>query len=203
MLRKLYALAASIAVAGGLLTGVVAAAPGASAASAGELANTGSGLCLGIQGSATFSGAKAEQGTCSGTPTQTWHFRSEVFFISGGASLFAVQFANGVGECLGVAGSSHSSGAQVVQGTCADVSTCPTPGSSVPVCTQLWFPVSTATGDAYQGDPGSGHYGFANIGSLLCLGVQGSSHVSGALVIQGFCGNPLPTLTQQWGGSWL
>lgn len=199
--RRLFTLAATIALSGGLITGAVAAAPTAYAAGQGHLVNSGSQLCLGILGSSTSSGAKAEQGTCAVTgpsPTQAWRVYATVY-----VGYWAAQLINGVGECLGVAGSSHSSGAQVVQGTCADVAVCST-DPNADACTQLWAPISTVNGSLYQNDPGPGHYGWTNgITSGNCLGVAGSSHKNGALVVQGTCVTPIPSATQQWGGTWI
>lgn len=158
------------------------------AGTSGVLAN-GSGLCLGIQGSSTGGGAKAEVGTCSGTATQTWHVRATASV--GGA--IGYQLENGVGMCLGVSGGSTASGAQVVQGACS-----PTTDHS-----QIWRPaicVETSSGatacGGFTSDPAQAYYWLVNGHSGMCLGVQGSSENSGSLVLQGTCS--WDSVTQNW-----
>jgi hypothetical protein len=170
--RRLAALASTVLL---VIGGLALAAPAdASVVAGGDITNAGSGLCLGIQGSSTSSGASAEQGYCSGTPTQTWSIRAQVRDSRG---YVATQFENGAHLCLGVHGGSTSSGAQVVQGTCSGRSD----------HSQFWFVFAN----------GDGTYRVVNYKSSLCMGIQGSSVASGAKVLQGFCSTP-PTLTQRW-----
>jgi hypothetical protein len=140
-------------------------------ASDGLIINVGSGLCLGIQGSSTASGAPAVQGYCAGTATQTWHVRATI--TVGGESVS--QYQNGTGNCLGVQGSSTTSGARVVQGTCSGTSD----------HSQFWAYYADGSFVNVHSGPGSG-----------CMGIAGSSLGSGAAVVQGTCrGTP----TQTWG----
>jgi hypothetical protein len=156
-----------------LLAGAAMSASPAGAAtvtSGGPITNAGSGLCLGIKGSSTASGAVALQGYCAGTATQTWHVRASI--VVGGESVS--QYQNGTGNCLDVSGSSQASGAQVIQGTCSGTSN----------HSQFWAYYSDGTFVNVHSGPSSG-----------CMGIQGSSLLSGALVLQGTCrGTP----TQIW-----
>ncbi|HJQ00684.1 MAG TPA: RICIN domain-containing protein [Jatrophihabitans sp.] len=173
ILRRLVALASTVLL---VLGGLAVAAPAeASVTSGGVIINAGSGLCLGIQGSSRSSGAFAEQGYCTqGSATQTWSIRAQLHDAYGNV---ADQFENGVQMCLGVQGSSTSSGAQVLQGNCSGTSD----------HSQFWLVLSD----------GNGHYILDNYKSYLCMGIQGSSLASGAKVLQGTCGTPA-TPTQLW-----
>jgi len=173
LLRRLVPLASTILL---VLGGLALAAPAqATVTSDGVIVNAGSGLCLGIQGSSPHSGAIAEQGYCTpGSATQTWTVRAQLVDAYGNV---ADQFENGDHLCLGVQGSSTTSGAQVLQGTCSGTSD----------HSQFWLVLSD----------GNGHYILDNYKSYLCMGIQGSSLASGAKVLQGTCGTPA-TPTQRW-----
>jgi arabinoxylan arabinofuranohydrolase len=162
MRRRFTAVAITIALVGGLLGGVLAAgAPDAAAATSGWIKNN-NGFCLGIQGSSQAAGAKAAQGNCEGTPTQTWHATSLVVHMNGYSYN---QFMNGVGWCLGVTGGSNSAGAVLDQGPCSTTSD----------HSQFWASINTG---GYSPVLVNGHSG-------LVIGVQGGSTKGGALVVQG------------------
>jgi ricin-type beta-trefoil lectin protein len=142
--------------------------------------NWGNGFCLGIAGSSKASGARAVQGGCSGSPTQSWTV-ARITFDTDGTQY--VQYQNGVGMCLGVHGSSTVSGAQVVQGTCATTITDETRS-------QYW-----RAQDVSMPIP------LINFRSQLCMGIQNSSSAAGANVVIGTCGGssgPGFTPTQRW-----
>jgi hypothetical protein len=137
------------------------------------IVNWGSGMCLGIHGSSTAGGAHAVQGGCSFDASQTWGWRATTT-ISGHTY---VQLENAHSHlCLGVQGTSTSSGAQLVQGSCSGTSN----------HSQFWWPTNGG---------GSTPQLLVNGHSGLCMGVAGSSTSSGASVIQGTC---TASSTQSW-----
>jgi hypothetical protein len=153
-------LIAASAAAGLLMSSTV----DASAITGDMLYNVGSGHCLGIQGSSTASGAYAEVGICSGTPTQTWTVRQH---IVGSDGVVADQFLNGANLCLGVLGNSLSAGVQAVQLTCSGTND----------HSQFWSIIAE----------GGGYELLKNFHSGKCLGVKGNSASSGAYVQQQDC----------------
>lgn len=90
------------------------------------------------------------------------------------------QFVNGVGLCLGVVGGSGSSGATVDQVTCSGTSD----------HSQFWANYANG-GSTFH--VVNGHSGYS-------MGVQGSSHSSGAYIVQGsWVGDPTQTWTEPAG----
>ena len=156
--RRLLIVASAVT---GLL---MASSINASAITGDMLINVASQHCLGIRGSSTASGAYAEVGICSGTPTQTWTVRQ---YIVGSDGVVADQFINGANLCLGVLGNSQSAGVQAVQLPCAGTND----------HAQFWSLIAEGNGDNM----------LKNFHSGKCLGVKGNSNSSGAYVQQQDC----------------
>lgn len=166
MIRRMSIVAA-------LLLGVVAGPDPVSASGAGGepvstsaipagpriVVNFASARCLGIRGSAEWSGAVAVVGWCSGSRTQRWHVRDTVSI--GGRTYY--QWQNEARMCLGVTAASMRSGAAVVQGHC----------STTADHSQFWR-LDTDGIEHWQ----NGHSG-------LYMGVAGSRTDDGAPVVQG------------------
>jgi hypothetical protein len=191
---RIIALAATMALAGGLTTLAVGApaaiAPAAAAhgpasgslgirpAGVGSIAedsvftfvlfNLNSFLCLGISGGKDD--APAVQWTCEEVANQEWHYGAEY----GNSGYY--QLINGDGECLGVAGSSKSKGARVYGWTCNGH------------LDQYWQGVGISDGTVFN-----------NYNSGLVLGVAGNSKAVGAAVVQWPYGGDVETnLNQFW-----
>lgn len=82
---------------------------------------------------------------------------------------------NGTGWCMGVQGSSRVSGAAILVGGCAGTAT-----QHWDVRSTRYVPNGQVGFQLWNGYPG---------GVRMCLGVQGSSTVSGARMVQGNCVN--------------
>jgi pectate lyase len=106
------AVAAGVALAGGIVNGVSAAAAPTSGTF--NLVNAGSGLCLDVPGGSTSDGTQLIQYGCNGGANQSWTVTS----VSGGVTLKA----GSSGKCAGVAGASTSAGKAVELETCSGAS---------------------------------------------------------------------------------
>lgn len=133
-------------------------------ASAFNLVNFNSGLCLGIDGGRID--ADAVQWSCNGAANQAWHWGSQW-----GTSGY-YQLINASGACLGIINGSGQSGARIVGWSCL---------SGHP--DQYWTPAGNC----------SGYSAIFNLNSGLVVGVTGNSFNVGAAVIQypyqGVCNN--------------
>ena len=164
--------------ASGAITIVAIAACHASALDTGELLfNQGSHLCMGIAGSSGSSGANAVQGTCASTPSQIWTAYNNTTI----GSVNYYQIANHTSSadsplCLAVDGASSSSGASIVQKTCA------TDGGASDH-SQVWTPINVANAN----NAGVVSMYWKNGHSGLCIAIQSGSHSSGAQAVQISC----------------
>jgi pectate lyase len=160
-----------------LLTSLGVTAP-ASAVTSGQIESYADpSMCIGIQGSAIYSGAPAVLGACVDSDTQMWHVHATTVI----ARRTYKQFQNNVGMCLGVTGSATYSGARVVQGTC----------SNTLDHSQFWFENQVGRNAVN----GASILHLVNGHSGMCIGLHGSSTTGGTAVVQGTCAT---TPTQSW-----
>lgn len=140
-----------------------------------ELVNTGSGMCIDVTGGSSENGTNMQQWNCSGADHQKWNLSDQ------GSGQFAI-ISKYNGLALDVYGASAANGARVVQWTWSSASN------------QKW--TIPAASDSAAGGPTSGSViTLKGVQAGNCLGVNGSSPASGAVMqSQGCVGSAF----QQW-----